>query len=68
MRPIWIRQLALGIALAALTPGCSAGRAPVVVQEARPVKSEETISSRDYQRLREVTEGAAVPTTSRLHG
>ena len=58
MHPIRIRHLALGISLAALTSGCSGWRPPVVVKVVRTVNSAETISSQDYQRLREVTEGA----------
>ena len=58
MHPIRIRHLALGISLAALTSGCNGWRPPVVVKVVRTVNSAETISSQDYQRLREVTEGA----------
>ena len=58
MHPIRIRHLAFGIALAALTSGCSNWRPPVVIKVVRTVNSAETISSEDYERLREVTEDA----------
>ena len=58
MHPIRIRHLALGIALAALTSGCSNWRPPVVIKVVRTIDSAETISSQDYERLREVTEDA----------
>ena len=37
MRPIWIRHLALGISLAALTSGCSSWRPPVVIKVVRTI-------------------------------
>ena len=59
MNPIRIRHLALGIALAALATGCSdPWKPPVVVKVVRTINSAETVSSRDYERLREITEDA----------
>ena len=50
--------LALGITLAVTSAGCSSWRPPVVVKVARTINNAETISSKDYERLREVTEEA----------
>ena len=55
MRPLRIRHLALGISLAALTSGCSSWRPPVVIKVVRTINNEETVSSKDYERLREIT-------------
>ena len=53
-----IQHLALGIALAAISAGCSAWKLPVVVKVAHTINNAETVSSKDYERLREVTEEA----------
>lgn len=59
MNPIRIRHLALGIALSALATGCSdPWKPPVVVKVVRTINSAETVSSKDYERLREITEDA----------
>ena len=58
MGGIRIQHLALGTALALLSSGCSSWRPPVVIKVVRTVNSAETISSQDYERLREVTEDA----------
>ena len=58
MAAIGIQHLALGIALAVTSAGCSSWRPPVVVKVARTINNAETISSKDYERLREVTEEA----------
>ena len=58
MAAIGIQHLALGIALAVISAGCSSWRPPVVVKVARTINNAETISSKDYERLREVTEEA----------
>ena len=58
MAAIRIQHLALGIALAVTSAGCSSWRPPVVVKVARTINNAETISSKDYERLREVTEEA----------
>ena len=58
MAAIGIQHLALGIALALTSAGCSSWRPPVVVKAARTINNAETISSKDYERLREVTEEA----------
>ena len=55
---IRIQHLALGIALTALTTGCSGWRPPVVIKVVRTINNSETISSKDYERLREITEDA----------
>ena len=55
---IRIQHLALGIALTALTAGCSSWRPPVVIKVVRTINNSETISSKDYERLREITEDA----------
>jgi ABC-type glycerol-3-phosphate transport system substrate-binding protein len=55
MRPLRIRHLALGISLAALTSGCGNWRPPVVIKVVRTINNEETVSSKDYERLREIT-------------
>ena len=55
---IRIQHLALGIALTALTAGCSSWRPPVVIKVLRTINNSETISSKDYERLREITEDA----------
>ena len=55
---IRIQHLALGIALTALTTGCSSWRPPVVIKVVRTINNSETISSKDYEQLREVTEDA----------
>ena len=60
MAAIGIQHLALGIALAVTSAGCSSWRPPVVVKVARTINNAETISSKDYERLREVTEEAIV--------
>ena len=48
----------MGIALAVISAGCSNWRPPVVIKVVRTVNSAESISSQDYERLREVTEDA----------
>ena len=58
MAAIGIQHLALGIALAVTSAGCSSWRPPVVVKVVRTINNTETISSKDYERLREVTEEA----------
>lgn len=58
MAAIRIQHLAMGIALAVISAGCSNWRPPVVIKVVRTVNSAETISSQDYERLREVTEDA----------
>ena len=58
MGSIRIQHLALGIALSALTGGCSNWSPPVVIKVVRTINSSETISSKDYEQLREVTEDA----------
>ena len=58
MAAIGIQHLALGIALAVTSAGCSSWRPPVVVKVARTINNPETISCKDYERLREVTEEA----------
>ena len=58
MAAIRIQHLALGIALAVTSAGCSSWRPPVVVKVARTINNAETISNKDYERLREVTEEA----------
>ena len=55
---IRIQHLALGIALTALTAGCSSWRPPVVIKVVRTINNSETITSKDYERLREITEDA----------
>ena len=58
MGAIRIKHLALGIAPIGFGAGCSAWRPPVVVKVVRTINNAETISSKDYERLREVTEEA----------
>ena len=58
MAAIRIQHLAMGIALAVFSAGCSNWRPPVVIKVVRTVNSAESISSQDYERLREVTEDA----------
>ena len=58
MGAIRIQHLVLGTALAVLSTGCSNWRPPTVIKVVRTVNSAETISSKDYERLREVTEDA----------
>ena len=58
MGAIRIQHVALGTALALLSAGCSNWRPPTVIKVVRTVNSAETISSEDYERLREVTEDA----------
>ena len=58
MAAIPIQHLAMGIALAVISAGCSNWRPPVVIKVVRTVNSAESISSQDYERLREVTEDA----------
>ena len=58
MGAIRIQHLALGIALATLSAGCSSWRPPVVIKVVRTINNSETISSKDYEQLREVTEDA----------
>ena len=53
-----IKHLALGIALTALAAGCSSWHPPVVIKVVRTINNSETVSSRDYERLREITEDA----------
>ena len=53
-----IKHLALGIALTALAAGCSNWHPPVVIKVVRTINNSETVSSRDYERLREITEDA----------
>ena len=53
-----IQLLALGIALAVTRAGCSSWRPPVVVKVARTINNPEILSSKDYERLQEVTEEA----------
>jgi len=58
MAAIGIQHLALGIALAVTSAGCSSWRPPVVVKVVRTINNASLISSKDYERLREVTEEA----------
>lgn len=58
MAAIRIQHLAMGIALAVISAGCSNWRPPVVIKVVRTVNSAESSSSQDYERLREVTEDA----------
>ena len=58
MGAIRIQHLVLGTALAVLSSGCSNWRPPTVIKVVRTVNSAETISSKDYERLREITEDA----------
>lgn len=58
MAAIRIQHLALGIALALISAGCSNWKPPVVVKVARTINNADTLSSKDYERLREVTEEA----------
>ena len=58
MGAIRIQHFALGTALAMLSAGCSSWRPPVVIKVVRTINNAETISSKDYERLREVTEEA----------
>ena len=58
MGAIRIKNLALGIALAVISAGCSSWRPPTVVKVVRTITNSDTISSKDYERLREVTEDA----------
>ena len=58
MGAIRIQHFALGTALAMLSAGCSNWRPPVVIKVVRTINNAETISSKDYERLREVTEEA----------
>ena len=58
MGAIRTKHLALGIALTVLTGGCSSWRPPTVIKVVRTINNSETISSKDYERLREVTEDA----------
>ena len=58
MGAIPIRNLTLGIALAAFSAGCTSWKPPVVIKVVRTIDNSETISSSDYERLREITEGA----------
>ena len=53
-----IKHLALGIALTALAAGCSNWHPPVVIKVVRTINNSETVSSKDYERLREITEDA----------
>ena len=58
MAAIRIQHLALGIALALTSAGCSNWRPPVVIKVVRTINNAESISSKDYERLRSVTEEA----------
>ena len=58
MRPIRIPHLALGMALACLNTGCRNWRPPVVIKVVRTINNADSISSKDYERLRSVTEEA----------
>ena len=58
MGAIRIQHVALGTALAVLSAGCSNWRPPVVVKVVRTINNTDTISSKDYERLREITEDA----------
>ena len=58
MGAIRIRNLTLGIALAAFSAGCTSWKPPVVIKVVRTIDNSETISSEDYERLREITEEA----------
>ena len=58
MGAIPIRNLTLGIALAAFSAGCTSWKPPVVIKVVRTIDNSETISSEDYERLREITEEA----------
>ena len=58
MGAIPIRNLTLGIALAAFSAGCTSWKPPVVIKVVRTIDNSETISSSDYERLREITEEA----------
>ena len=57
MNALRIRLWAFGVALAASLTGCSGQFEPsVVVKIVRTVNTNETISSQDYERLRELTD------------
>tara|TARA_Y100001938_G_scaffold81079_1_gene111804 strand:- start:1187 stop:1669 length:483 start_codon:yes stop_codon:yes gene_type:complete len=58
MGAIRIKHLALGIALTGFCAGCSSWRPATVVKVVRTINNSNTISSKDYERLREVTEDA----------
>ena len=58
MGAIRIKHLALGIALAASTTACSSWHPPVVIKVVRTISHSDTVSSKDYERLREITEEA----------
>ena len=58
MGAIRLQHVALGTALAVLSAGCSNWRPPVVVKVVRTINNTDTISSKDYERLREITEDA----------
>ena len=64
MGAIWIKNLALGIALAVISAGCSSWRPPTVVKVVRTITNSDTISSKDYERLREVTEALSITSKS----
>ena len=58
MGAIRIQHVALGTALAVLSAGCSNWRPPVVIKVVRTINNTDTISSKDYEHLREITEDA----------
>ena len=58
MGAIRLQHLVLGIALAVISAGCGRWRPPVVVKVVSTINNGETISSSDYEQLREITEEA----------
>ena len=64
MGAIRIKHLALGIALTGFCTGCSSWRPPTVVKVVRTTNNSDTISSKDYERLREVTEALSITSKS----
>ena len=58
MGAIRLQHLVLGVALAVISAGCGRWRPPVVVKVVSTINNGETISSSDYEQLREITEEA----------
>jgi len=58
MGAIRIQHLALCCALAVLSGGCRSWQPPVVIKVVRTINNASIVSSKDYERLREVTEEA----------
>ena len=56
MGAIRIQHVALGTALAVISAGCCNWRPPVVVKVVRAINNTGTISSKDYELPREITE------------